>query len=63
MVLLGEVELDCVEYVKDMHDAGWPDHITVEVSTRVWTRQDLDPICATTFAYEILDEAFDDAGV
>ena len=63
MVLVGEGELDCVEYVKAMHDAGWTEHITVEVSTSVWSREDFDPIYATTFAYETLDKAFREAGV
>lgn len=42
LVLIGQGEVDCVEYVKAMHDAGWDDFITVEVSTMVWSKPEYD---------------------
>ena len=63
MVLMGKGELDSVEYVKAMHDAGWDDFITVEVSTRVWSKEEYDPIYAAKFSYRTMDDAFKKAGV
>ena len=63
LVLLGQGELDCVEYVKAMHDAGWTDFITVEVSTMVWSKDDYDPYEAAAISYATLDSAFKEAGV
>jgi sugar phosphate isomerase/epimerase len=63
LLLLGQGELDCVEYVKAMHDAGWNDFITVEVSTMVWSRDDYDPYAAASLSYKTLDKAFKAAGV
>ncbi len=63
LLLLGQGELDCVEYVKAMHEAGWTDFITVEVSTMVWSKQDYDPLEAASLSYKTLDKAFKEAGV
>ena len=63
LLLLGQGELDCVEYVKAMHEAGWTDFITVEVSTMVWSKQDYDPFAAASLSYKTLDNAFKEAGV
>jgi sugar phosphate isomerase/epimerase len=63
LLLLGEGDLDCVEYVKAMHDAGWDDFITVEVSTMVWSKENYDPYAAAAFSYNTLDKAFQAAGV
>ncbi len=41
LVLLGQGELDCVEYVRAMKDAGWNDYITIEVSAMVCQRKDM----------------------
>ena len=63
LLLLGQGDLDSVEYVKAMHDAGWDDFITLEVSTMVWSREDYDPVAAAAFSYKTLDNAFKAAGV
>ncbi len=63
LLLLGDGELDSVEYVKAMHEAGWDDFITLEVSTMVWSREDYDPYAAASFSYNTLNDAFKAAGV
>lgn len=63
LLLLGQGDLDCVEYVKAMNDAGWDDFITVEVSTMVWSKEDYDPYAAADLSYNTLDSAFKKAGV
>ena len=63
LVLIGQGELDCVEYVKAMHDAGWDDFITVEVSGMVWGRDDYDVFEAARFSYNTLVKSFKEAGV
>ncbi len=63
LVLLGQGELDSVEYVKAMHEAGWDDFITLEVSTMVWSKDGYDPVAAASFSYKTLDNAFEVAGV
>lgn len=63
LVLLGQGELDCVAYVKAMHQAGWTDFLTVEVSTMVWSKEDYEPFEAAAFSYATLDNAFKQAGV
>lgn len=63
LVLLGDGELDCVEYVKAMHEAGWDDFITAEVSTMVWSKEDYDPYAAASLSYDTLTKAFKTAGV
>ncbi|MFC1718290.1 sugar phosphate isomerase/epimerase family protein [Candidatus Poribacteria bacterium] len=63
LLLLGDGELDSVEYVKAMHEAGWDDFITLEVSTMVWSKEDYDPYAAASFSYNTLNNAFKAAGV
>jgi sugar phosphate isomerase/epimerase len=54
LVLLGQGELDCVQYIKAMQDAGWTDFITIEVSAMVWSKEGYDPIKAASFSYDTL---------
>ena len=63
LVLLGQGDLDCTAYIKAMHEAGWTDFITVEVSTMVWSKEDYDPFDAASFSYNTLADAFKTAGV
>ncbi|NOZ21446.1 MAG: sugar phosphate isomerase/epimerase [Planctomycetes bacterium] len=63
LLLLGQGDLDSVRYMKAMKEAGWTDFITLEVSTRVWSKPDYDPIEAARFCYASLDRAFHEAGV
>ena len=63
LVPLGQGELDCVEYVKAMKEAGWDDFITIEVSAMVWTKEGYDPISVASLSYETLVKAFESAGV
>ena len=63
LLLIGQGEVDSVEYVKAMHEAGWTDFITVEVSTMVWSKEGYDPFEAASFSYNTLDNAFKEAGV
>ncbi|MGQ9609803.1 MAG: sugar phosphate isomerase/epimerase family protein [bacterium] len=63
LVLLGQGELDCVEYVKAMKDAGWNDFITVEVSAMVWSKEEYDPINSALISYNTIKNAFKLAGV
>lgn len=63
LVLLGQGELDAVAYVRAMHEAGWDDFITLEVSRMVWGREDYDPLVAAQYSYDSLLRAFEQAGV
>lgn len=63
LVPLGKGELDCVEYVKAMNEAGWEDFITIEVSAMVWSKEGYDPISVASFSYETLVKAFESAGI
>ena len=63
LLLLGHGELDATAYVRAMHEAGWDDFITLEVSRMVWSREDYDPLAAARFCYESLCTAFEQAGV
>ena len=63
LLLLGDGELDSVTYVRAMHEAGWDDFITLEVSTMVWSKPDYDPIAAAEYCYGTLTRAFEQAGV
>ena len=63
LLLLGQGELDATTYVRAMHEAGWDDFITLEVSAMVWSREDYDPLAAATSCYEALCTAFEQAGV
>ncbi|MBM4047330.1 MAG: sugar phosphate isomerase/epimerase [Planctomycetes bacterium] len=63
LLLLGQGQLDSVAYVKAMHEAGWKDFITLEVSTLVWSKPGYDWSAAAKFCYATLDNAFRQAGV
>ena len=63
LLVLGQGELDTTGYVRAMHEAGWDDFITLEVSGMVWGRPDYDAVGAAEFAYATLDGAFREAGV
>jgi sugar phosphate isomerase/epimerase len=59
----GEGEMDYVGYLKAMDRAGWHDHITVEISLMVQARPDFDALAAATQSYQVLSQAFRDAGI
>ena len=63
LLLPGEGELDNTAYVRAMHAAGWDDFVTLEVSGRVWSKPDYDPLQAARHCYEVLDGACREAGV
>lgn len=63
LVLIGMGELDSAAYVRAMHEAGWDDYITLEVSGQVWGREDYVPLAAAQFCYAVLNRAFERAGV
>ena len=63
LLLIGQGQLDCVEYIKAMHETGWADFITVEVSTMVWSKPEYDPYKAAAFSYNTIDKAFKSVGV
>ena len=63
LLLLGQGELDSTTYVRAMHEAGWDDFITLEVSGQVWGREDYVPFAAAEFCYAVLNGAFERAGV
>jgi sugar phosphate isomerase/epimerase len=63
LVLLGKGDLDAVTYLKAMHEAGWTDFITLEVSVQVWGKEGYDPVDAAAYCYRTLDGAFRAAGV
>jgi len=61
--LPGTGDLDLVAYVRAMHECGWDDYITLEISTRVWSEPDFDQVEAAKSCYATLDGAFREAGV
>lgn len=63
LVLLGQGELDAVEYMKAMKQAGWPSYITLEVSTMVWAQEGYDWREAARESYQAISGAFEAAGV
>jgi len=63
LVLMGDGDLDALTYVKTMHQAGWTDFITLEVSVRVWGREDYNVLEAAKQSYAVLDESFKKAMV
>jgi sugar phosphate isomerase/epimerase len=63
LLLLGQGELDSKTYVQTMHEEGWDDFITLEVSMRLWSRDDYDPIEAARISYASLDRAFREASI
>lgn len=63
LLLLGQGDLDTTGYVRAMHEAGWDDFITLEVSGMVWNKPAYLPVAAAEFAYATLDGAFREASV
>jgi sugar phosphate isomerase/epimerase len=63
LVLMGNGDLDAVTYVKAMHESGWNDFITLEVSVRVWGREDYDVNEAAKQSYAVLDATFKKAAI
>ncbi len=63
LLLLGDGELDAAAYVRAMDAGGWKTFITLEVSVRLWSRAEFDPIAAAETSYRALDRAFQAAGV
>lgn len=63
LLLLGQGDLDSTTYVRTMYDEGWNDFITLEVSMRIWSRDDYDPLEAARYSYRSLEKAFREANV
>lgn len=63
LVLLGQGELDAVEYMRAMKTAHWDSYITLEVSTMVWGKEDYDWRAAAQESYTAITSAFEAAGV
>ena len=61
--ILGDGELDATAYIRAMDRAGWDDFITLEVSTRVWSRKGHDSEETARKSYAALRSAFDKAGI
>lgn len=61
--VLGDGELDATTYMRAMAAAGWDDHITLEVSARVWSRDGYDSEETARRSYRALAAAFEAAGV
>lgn len=56
-VLPGEGDFDYVAYFRAMERAGWNGYVTVEVSAKVFRKEDYDPFGAVTFCYGVLSKA------
>lgn len=63
LLLLGQGHLDSAAYVRAMYEEGWNDFITLEVSMRLWSRDDYDPLEAARYSYQSLESAFRKANV
>lgn len=63
LLLPGDGELDNTAYVAAMQAGGWSDFITLEVSGRIWSKPEYDPLAAAVQCYEVLDGACRAAGV
>ncbi|MGI8915774.1 MAG: sugar phosphate isomerase/epimerase family protein [Chloroflexota bacterium] len=59
----GEGEFNYVGYLKAMAAAGYTRFITAEVSVMVQRRPDYDPLAAATQSYQVLNQAFETAGI
>lgn len=59
----GEGEMDYVRYLRAMERADYQEHITVEISLMVQRRPDFDPLAAATQSYQVLSQAFEEAGI
>jgi sugar phosphate isomerase/epimerase len=59
----GEGTMDYPRYLKAMQQAGYDGHIVVEISIMVQRRPDYDALAAATRSYEVLAQAFTEAGI
>lgn len=59
----GEGEFDYVRYLKAMHAQGYQGFISVEISKMVQRRPNYDPLAAATQSYQIVSQAFVEAGL
>lgn len=59
----GEGEFDYVAYVKTMAAHGYDGCISVEISKMVQSRPNYDPLATATRSYQVLNQAFEGAGV
>jgi inosose dehydratase len=59
----GEGTMDYPRYLRAMQRAGYDGHIVVEISIMVQRRPDYNPLAAATRSYEVLSQAFIDAGI
>ena len=62
-LLPGDGEIDLIEYMSAVGNAGVQVPITVEVSAMIWGRPDYDPWKTAEDCYRVLDEARREAGV
>ncbi|MCE5240002.1 sugar phosphate isomerase/epimerase [bacterium] len=63
LVLPGTGQLDLVEYVAAMHQYGWREVITLEISTMVWSKPEYDVWGAARHCYGVMQAAAEAAGV
>jgi inosose dehydratase len=59
----GEGTMDYPRYLRGMAKAGYDGHIVVEISIMVQKRPSYDPLAVATRSYEVLNQAFLDAGM
>lgn len=59
----GEGEFDYTAYVQAMAAHGYDGIISVEISKMVQGRPDYDPLAAAARSYQVLSQAFEEAGV
>ena len=63
LLLLGQGDLDAAAYVKAMAAGGWEGFLTLEVSGRIWGRDDYDAAAAARISYDSMTGAFREANV
>lgn len=59
----GEGTMDYPGYLRGMKAAGYDGHIVVEISIMVQNRPNYDPLTAAATSYEVLSQAFSEAGI
>jgi inosose dehydratase len=59
----GEGEFDYVDYLKTMAAEGYDGFIGVEISNQVQRRPDYDPLATATQSYQVISQAFVEAGI
>jgi sugar phosphate isomerase/epimerase len=59
----GEGEMDYPDYLRMMQAAGYDGHIVVEISLMVQARPDYDALAAATQSYNVVNAAFESAGI